>query len=353
MGKRIENVLVFGIAIFIIGSGISSEKSFECKFDSKPESKSTSGDDPNFVPEDIALQDGAFHKSNVLAGQWWYFDAVFDNGYSIQLGITVISKGANGLIFPKLNIYKDTNLKAHAGKVVLFSQFWASENTPFIKLYGKQVMRGYIYENTGKWIYDVSLEIDDQAANLRFIGTMKGWKGKLPGSWWGVMLPKASVTGNITSNGVKINVVGEGYHEHSWDVFFPIKENGWYWGKIVGSTLNVVWSKIMQNRWWGQPIAVLNKGSLNYININSEYFYFNITKYKYYERKLIPIGFTLQANYNSLHIDIKMEAVNIHHVRIAILNYWRYHVRVTGTVSIGVDSEKIDNIQIMELMRLR
>ena len=346
MGKRIKSVLTFSIAIFIIGSGIN-EKSVECKFDNKP----ASGDGFDFVPEDVALQDGAFHKSNVLAGQWWYFDAVFDNGYSIQLGITVISKGANGLILPKLNIYKDTNLEGHAGKVVLFPQFWASEDIPFIKLYGKQVMKGYIDE--GKWIYDVSLEIDDQAANLRFIGTMKGWKGKLPGSWWGVMLPKASVSGNITSNGIKINVVGEGYHEHGWDVFFPIKENGWYWGKIVGNSLNVVWSKIMQNRWRGQPIAVLNQGSLNYTNISPEYLYFNITKYKYYERKLIPIGFTLQANYNNLHIDIKMEAVNIHHVRIAILNYWRYHVKVTGIVSIGVDSEKIDNVQIMELMRLR
>ena len=46
----------------------------------------------SFSPSDIKMQDDAFHESKSSRyAEWWYFDAVFDNGYSIQVAVRILS----------------------------------------------------------------------------------------------------------------------------------------------------------------------------------------------------------------------------------------------------------------------
>ena len=45
-----------------------------------------------FIPSNLSIKDDAFHGSTAPRfTEWWYFDAVFDNGYSIQLSVRFLS----------------------------------------------------------------------------------------------------------------------------------------------------------------------------------------------------------------------------------------------------------------------
>ena len=72
-----------------------------------------------FKPEDITIKDDAYHGSDYPRfTEWWYFDAVFDNGYSIELNIRVLSiiKDRLVLIYKRTDIYKDGKLIKHMRK---------------------------------------------------------------------------------------------------------------------------------------------------------------------------------------------------------------------------------------------
>lgn len=309
-----------------------------------------------FIPEDITLKDDAFHKSKSrFYAEWWYFDAVFDNGYSINAILMVISRGNYGIAIPILNIYKNLKLKFNRRELYRFNEFVASEDIPHAKLSKKNTINGHIDEDTNNWVYDVSMEVGGQKIDLEFTGAMKGWKGETPVSKWGVILPKATVKGSITLNGEQINVNGTGYHDHNWELGLPM-QRGWYWGRVEGDLLNLVWSKIMLTKSKNFLLAVLNDGISNYINIKPEKIRLLDTYSAYDRRKKIPNEFVLQIvdEDESIYIDVKMKTIKaIHHVKTPILNYWRYHVKATGHMSYGKRSERIDRVGIIEFLKIR
>ena len=138
-----------------------------------------------FLPEDISIEDDGFHESEAPRfTEWWYFDAVFDNGYSAQMSVRLLSiiKKRLVLIFQRLDVYKDGELVVHYRKRCSLKNFEALREIPVVKLGGKQVINGYIDKNTGNWVYDLSFEINDTSANLRFEGTNTGLEGEK--SWW-------------------------------------------------------------------------------------------------------------------------------------------------------------------------
>lgn len=313
-----------------------------------------------YEPQDIDLKDAAFHRSyGRFHEEWWYFEGIFDNGYSIVLGIVIVSKGFHGICSAGIAIYNNTKLEFHLGKKVLFKEFEASEEFPFIKVSGKQIMRldRERYNTTGEWVYNVSLEIDDQEANLQFTGVTKGYKGEILRGWYGPVLPKATVNGTLILNGDKIDVSGLGYHEHAWEVTFPIWEWGWYWSKIVSDSYILAWAKMMNTRWWEQTrAAVFSQDQSGYININPENIKFKATKYVFDHRRLIPTKFILNItdSENSIYINATMEAMNTHHYGKLIIHYWRYHLKINGEITYRSTTEIIkDQIQIMEFMRFR
>jgi len=312
------------------------------------------------------FKDGAFcavsHRHHI---QWWYFDAVFDNNYSIHVGLMTLSKGHRGLFLPGLNIYKDGELKFHKRLAIPFSgfsdseeqPFWASEEIPWIKSFDEQIMKAHIDED-GKWIYDVSLEIEGQRADLQFTGVMKGWKSNIPKarqgkyySSWCVPQPKANVNGTITLDDETINVNGTGYHEHAWK-FYTLPE-GWYWSKITGDSINVIVAMIWHSRFNGEVIGVLNQGTSNYVNIDPEKTIFKVTKYTYHSRMILPteIVFKTIDEENDVYINITMKTVEMDALHFLSLRFHRQHMRMMGTVTFGRYSENIDSVQMMEVIR--
>lgn len=313
--------------------------------------------DLKFSPSDLHYKDDAYHGSKSLQfTEWWYFDAVLNDGFSVQMSMRVLSGLRLSFVFLRLDIYKDGDVVAHQRKLLLMKDVIVSHEMPLIKIAGKNVMKGYIDESTGKWIYDITLEFKDTSANLNFIGCTKGWKEQHHGGdWWGVALPRAEVKGKIKVNGKEIEVYGTGYHDHNWEVkIFAIMNFGWYWGKINSKNYTVTWGNIMKSISSSKLLIIINKKYGGYINIKPENIRFTAKDFQPEKGKQIPSSFSIDATDENISLHIDMKSLGIHHFKImGIMNYWRYHVRCTGFITVDSKREDIDEIHIAEFLRFK
>lgn len=324
-----------------------------------------------FKAIDITPKDDMFHGSmNIVDIEWWYFDALFDNNYSVHVGVRVYHVKNIGLVQYRFNIYKDGKVVAEKMQWDLFSKFVSSSDIPMIFIGGKKIIEfdQDRYTKTGELSYTVSMQIDDYGMNLKFIGTTKGWKIETPDTSWAVALPKAVVAGTLTMNGEVIHVKGIGYHDHNWDYSLTTAMNnfGWFWGKIFGDTINVIWANTMEVPGKNNLISIVNidgKDNLDqskFFNINPRFIIFNPKNFILNHRRRIPTHFDIQIkNVVSgddvpIDIDVTMDAYEIHYDRIFTISYWRYHVYCSGKLSVGSTTEILDNrIQIIELLRFK
>lgn len=310
-----------------------------------------------FSPVDVDLKDDAFHGTDKLHfTEWWYFDAMFDNGYSAQMSVRVIGALNQGIVFTRLDIYRDGFLQSHYKRFYLMRNFLASKDVPIIRIAGEEVMNGHIDEETDEWVYDLSFEAREASANLRFVGVTKGWKAQLPGGdWWGVILPRAEVTGTITVNENAIEVSGIGYHDHNWGVTAKAGVNfGWFWGKINSDNYTLTWSNILTTRFTNYPILVINKIGGDYFSVPADNIEFLTEDFWLDRVRRIPHSFAIAANDGEVTFYVNMEVIDVHHVRLmGMVNYWRYHIRCIGQLTIDTDTEPIDEILMAEFIRFR
>ena len=312
-----------------------------------------------FSPQDISIKDDGFHRSEAPRfTEWWYFDAVFDNGYSAQMSVRLLSiiKKRLVLIFQRLDIYKDGELVVHNRKRCSLKKFEAACEIPLVKLGGKQVINGYIDKNTRNWVYDLCFEINDTSVNLRFEGQTRGWKGKNPGGdWWAVLLPRADVRGTLIVNDKQINVSGIGYHDHNWDVRSKAAKNhGWFWGKINFKNFTVTWAAIFKDMNLGQPLLVINKIKEGHINVLPKNIDFVGDDLRLENGKIIPHRFVLKTNTENVTLNVTMKVLKIHHVKMMLrMHYWRFHVSCKGSLKVGSEKEPVDETHIAEFIRFR
>lgn len=319
--------------------------------------KSLNADLPNsvsFNPEDIQLKDDAFHGSNSLNfAEWWYFDAIFDNNYSIQISIYIFSILNQKFIVTGVTIYRNGIGVFANDEYYIFNDLGISREIPYIEVDGKQFMRGYIDDVSGNWIYDVTLDIAYASINLKFIGKSKGWKGDLSIGGWAAILPKAEVSGKINIYDIEIDAKGIGYHDHNWDMnLFDLLHFGWYWGRINSDNFTIVWFVIQNTRFDYENLCIISKEG-EYININPKDIDF-ITKDFYLDVIwFVPKSFVLKADTNNIFLSISMTADSIDSDYKINGHYWRYHLNCLGNIIINNEMKDISGIQIAEFMRLR
>jgi len=313
-----------------------------------------------FTPQDITLKDDAFHDSTAPRfTEWWYFDAKFGNGYSIQLNVRLLSviKNRFALIYKRLDLYKDGHLIKHYRKRYGLKDFDVSKEIPSVKLDGTEVIKGYIDKKTGKLIYDVSFEIDNTSANLQFKSLTKGWKGNNPGGdGWAVILPRAEVEGILKLNDKEIQVKGIGYHDHNWDLRYSAAKNnhGWFWSKIYSKNFTVIWATIYKDKNTGQPLLIINKNNNGYINFKPNEINFIGDKLSLKNKKMIPHHFIIEADNGKEKIKFSMDAENFHHDKVMFsYHYWRYHMMCNGTITVDNKTETIKDTQIAEFLRFQ
>ena len=316
----------------------------------------------SFSPKDITIKDDAFHSSKSSRfTEWWYFDAVFDKGYSAQLSVRVLSiiKKRLVLIFQRLDIYKDGKLVKHSKIRHPLRKFDASKSKPRVKLDNKTVIEGKI-DKSGKMIYNLSFDMGEYGADLNFEGITKGFKGKVPaspgGDWWAVVLPRANVTGNLKIKNEKIKVKATGDHDHNWEVkgAAALKNLGWLWGKINTKKYTLTWATIFKNINIGQALLVINKKDGGYINVKREDITFIAKDLHLSNKKRIPNEIIIQAKNDKVYLNFNMKVLDIHHVKLMIImNYWRFHLMCEGKIKIGSDEETIKSTQIAEFLRFK
>ena len=307
-----------------------------------------------FTVEDITLKDACYKGNGSKFWrpfEWWYFDAVFDNNYSVEFHINLAYINDMGMIVTMLNIYKDGGLLVHNEEFLPMKEFIGSKEKPLIIISGQKVIEGNIGES-GSWIFNISLQMEDCAVNLQFISVTQGWKSKILDMWWwGVIQPNSDVSGTISVYNETIPVNGTGYQEHVWDGTVPVVW-GWFWGKFVSETMSIIWADIFKNPWTQYLLVVLNQDNGSYINIPHEKIQFSMMNFTLNNGWLIPTSFLFKVEDELIKINIKADTVNIvHQTSFVSFNYWRYHVHVKGSISFNSTTEKIDNVQIMDLTR--
>lgn len=361
--KRIKLVfIILLLCLIIITGNVSSfhNKKLDLSnrwYDNIQSKEGDSFDDFLFEPMDIQLKDDAYHGIRSFHSyEWWYFDANLDSGYCIQLSIRVLNVLNRGLYTIGANIYKDGELILNNQNIYFKNQIFASTTEPLIILDGKEIMRGYIDENNGDWVYLLNLEIDNIRINLTYVGDTKGWKGLTPGiGWWGVILPNAKVTGDLCINNIILDASGYGYHDHNWEVTVSAGVNfGWYWGKIHSSSHTITWADVKMTRFSENPFVIINKKNGDYINIPSEAVHLVPNDLIFINGKLIPDSFKLIIDYNDIYVDVDMEVFETHHFRrFGFINYWRYHMHCNGYIIDGENLEIFDEDSIAEFLRFR
>lgn len=313
------------------------------------------------IPREIIPEDDAFHGSiRHIAAEWWYFDAIFTNNYSIHIGLKTFTKKNYGVISPLIEIYKNGQLEIEAKRTYPLKKSSLSPTLPNIKLSNVPILSfdHARYLKNKDWVYNVNLDLDSCQVNLDFIGTTRGWTFDTGAESWAVALPKACVTGEISCNGETINVEGVGYHDHNWNYTILTVMNygvGWYWGKIASKSFNVVWAKIEKSSKREEIYAVVNKDNNSFYVIDPNKITVVFDKFVRNHLRKTPTAITVQiddiVNDTPITVDVSMNAFGLHYNSVIIAPYWRYHVRSEGTISIGSHKETVNRTQIMELLK--
>ena len=327
----------------------------------------------NLEAEDILPQDDAFHSVKSIADvEWWYFDAIFENGYSVHIGVRIFhSEGRSGIVRARFEIYKGGLVEAAAVKTALLKDLRISQVIPFIQFDDHNVINfdEDHYKKTGEWTYRVSFQMEQHSVDLTFTRTMKGWKIETPRNSWAVPLPKAMVDGTIHIHDTVIPVHGIGYHDHNWDysLFTTwMRNTGWYWGRIIGDTGSVIWAQTIEKKERKNTIIIINQekqhlhGGKEFVTIPPNNISFSVSHFVRDHQEWIPTEFSIDvtptpsSGTNPIELHLTLSANEIHHTRILAVHYWRYHVKTNGTLSIGSVNETFhDKMQIIELLSFK
>lgn len=306
-----------------------------------------SGDD--FAPENMSIEDDAFHSKLPLHAETWYFEGIFNNGYSMVFIITLFSSDGNtGLALEGLYIYREGHLEI-TEKKSSFS-FNASDEKPLIKISGSTVMEGAADRN-GNLFYNISFEAGENGVELYFINQTRGWQGEMGAGWW-LAVPELHVTGKMRLNGNEISVEGKGYHDHNiFSLLTPLTERGYLDGKILHGSISIVWGYIMHSIWDADAFAILSENG-NYTVISPGSMKIKFSSYIYDHGRKIPteVFISINDNKNAIFAELHITSIDFHIIRLPFIHYWRYHVRVEGKIRTEEGDKDIDEIDIMEQM---
>lgn len=315
------------------------------------------------VIQSITPKDDAFHGStDIPTVEWWYFDCMFNENYSAHIGFKVFTFRGWNFLRPTMNIYQNQQLIINQTTWIPPHNFFVSEEYPLLVINEKPVMKfnKTSYQESGKWIYHLSYNLDDVGVNLTFKSDTTGWTYETIHEGWTVAIPKGTVKGTIHLPEKEIKVEGRGYHDHNWNFSLntPARGWSWYWGKITGETLNLAWAEIKETgilqQTFCDKLGVLNTQKNEFIVIDPNNITFSAESYMFKDHRFIPTQFHILIDQDEVFIDVTLDSMNIHRSNPSMmtLHYWRYFVSVNGVMSYGDTVEELnEKTQIMEYMR--
>lgn len=151
----VATILVFLLLCSAVPSYAPSvHTNFKCTENECNSCASALPDDYNGLnAENITFGDACYKGTDFLHPlEWWYFDAVFDNNYSIEFHIDLASIKGAGTVAVMLNVYDDGKLIFHSQEYLLPSELNASKEKPLVFISGSKVIAGFI-DNKGNWVF--------------------------------------------------------------------------------------------------------------------------------------------------------------------------------------------------------
>jgi len=120
-----------------------------------------------FNPESFVLKDNAFHNAKFFGNvETWYYDAIFDNKYSVVCLVSAVQFLKVGIILTGLFVYKDGTLINSIRDRFLLSHFQGSKERPYIVINGKEIINGDVQRDSKDWIYHIVMGDKKKSGDL-------------------------------------------------------------------------------------------------------------------------------------------------------------------------------------------
>jgi hypothetical protein len=211
------------------------------------------------VIEPLKPADDGLHMEMGQRGlyEWWYFDAHFDNGYTLVVffhasnpnpglegksGVEIVLLRPDGVRVQKFIPYQKTD-------------FYAAGDRPEVRI-GQNTLQ--VRQQDGELpIYEIDVKEQGLGCHLTYQAEVKGWKpgtglshfGDLGFFGWVIPFARASVSGMISDGEKTFSVQGIGYHDHNWLNFrFATIIEYWMWGRIYSENFTVSYACIQCNQ---------------------------------------------------------------------------------------------------------
>jgi predicted secreted hydrolase len=311
--------------------------------------------------EPIVPKDDGFHGANKLSAEWWYFDGVFSDEYSFHIGIRTFTRKKRGRAIIFFELYQKEEIIFEKKKRYQFKDIITTNEYPSVQINDHSILEFDMkqYQERGEWIYHISLAIDDCNADLYFHSITQGFKIETEKESWTVAVPKAKITGTIKYGDKKLSVNGIGYHDHNWNytIMSAITYGkGWYWGKIKSDTFTIIWANVLKRSGFEDLLAIVCPDHNGFYNISPDLMKFEVKKYTTYHRRKIPsiihLSFQQTIDSTPINVDVVMEVNHVHFTKVFFASYWRYHVNITGFISVDNKTEQLNIKQIMEYLSM-
>lgn len=183
-------------------------------------------------------EDGKRDDDRAGAFEWWYFDAILDDGSKVVIPFN--TKGNQNTQMEGAQPQVACTITDPQGKeysdLMQYSadEFSFSKTKCDVKL-GPHTVSGDLKE------YHIHIEpINGIGADLTLKSTSTPWRagtgyfdfGNDNYFTWLCVIPRGEITGTLTYNGKIVSVTGRGYHDHQWgNIHHIFAWNSWLWAR--------------------------------------------------------------------------------------------------------------------------
>lgn len=305
-----------------------------------------------FVPENITLQDDAFHKPTKLFNiETWYFDAKLDNNISMVFVICLFQIYNTGMVIHGFYLYDDSILTYAKRDITSLQNCFISYEFPSIRIGNTIDIKGWMENETNQWKYNINFYSSEVSVQLLFIKTVDGWKGSHQLGWW-LAIPGLYVNGTLVNMNSTTHVSGKGYHDHNiYPIYVPFLAEGYHFGSISGKMISITWAKIETINDQQIIFAILSSNESNFAIIDPNTISFQVLETMDDNGVRIPKTFRLTITSNEADVNLTFRTISTHLIKVIGLRYWRYHCSVSGFISSKSAYEFIEDIEISELLK--
>jgi len=302
-----------------------------------------------FIPHDVSFSDDAAHYQTQRSRvETWYYDGLFDNGYSMAFLINIFKLGRLGMALTGLYLYKDTTLIKTLRQRLPLDALHASPAQPQFTLRGASLLSSHQDPSTDTWNTHIKYGDENTAADLQLTRSVKAWAGTTSLGGW-LAIPRLQIHGTLSVDGRPIPVSGHGYHDHNqFPVYAPLYCRAYQFGRVSSGTLMTVWGRIIHNFGNEEHLLIVCTDT-QIANIPAESQTLSIQREDH--RTRFPLTLTLQAHTPEVDLDLTHETIGFHFLRLPGIQYWRAHVRTTGTVRLHKTTESFDRTEISDYVK--